>query len=275
MQVYRHLDIGTAKPEPSVTARLPHHLIDIVEPNLQFNAGDFVRRADALVESIVASGGVPIISGGTGFYLRNFALGLPTVPRGSPSFRKHLYIEAETRGWDALYSELLVADPTYARKIGASDRTRIARALEVIRTSGRPLSSFPPPQALRRDYEFLLIGLRRAREELYEHIDRRVDAMFARGLAEEVQNLRRRGFDGQAPGLQAIGYREFFVGEEEGLGQAQIKALIKRNTRRYAKRQMTFFRALPGVRWFHPDESNQVMECIQAFLSGGTESTES
>ena len=106
MQVYRHMDIGTAKPEPSVTARLPHHLISIVEADFQFNAGEFVRRADALVESIVASGGVPIVSGGTAFYLRNFALGLPAVPRGSPSFRKRLHVEGETRGWDVLYSEL-------------------------------------------------------------------------------------------------------------------------------------------------------------------------
>lgn len=260
------MNIGTAKPDADTLHRLPHHLIDIVDPDQQFNAGCFVRRADPLVRQVSAERGVPVVSGGTAFYLRNFAFGLPESPPGTSSYRQGVYQEAEEVGWDRLYQELSEIDPSYAAKIGASDTARIVRALEVARTTGRPLSSFRTPSSLRECFQFLLIGLERPREDLYRRIDRRVESMFDRGLAAEFQALLDRGYTARDPGLQAIGYREFFLGLSEGLEMEEIMGLVKRNTRRYAKRQMTFFRSLPGVVWIHPDNSDRVLAVIQTFL---------
>jgi tRNA dimethylallyltransferase len=260
------MDIGTAKPAAHIRERLPHHLIDVVDPDTQFNAGLFVRHADKLVRRISRDGGIPVISGGTAFYLRNFAFGLPESPPGSSEYRDLLYEEAAEKGWAALYKELTEKDPDYARKIGPNDTGRIARALEVVRSSGRPLSSFDTSSGLRDWFDLLLIGLERPRSELYARIDQRVEQMFSRGLETEVRDLMTRGYTDQDPGLQAIGYREFFQAVREDLSKTEVLALVQRNTRRYAKRQMTFFRSLPGVHWYHPDAGREIGQLIDGFL---------
>jgi tRNA dimethylallyltransferase len=264
MQVYRGMDIGTAKPDERVRDRLPHHLIDVVDPGVQFSAGDFVRLAETALDEIWLRAGVPILCGGTAFYLRNFAFGLPDAPPADLPIRRQLRQELAAMGLPALYTELERCDPSYAAKIGAGDRVRILRAVEVFRATGRPLSSFAVPKTLRSDVETFLIGLTRPREELYRRIDRRVDDMIAAGLEEEVWSLRRAGYGLESPGLKAIGYREFLSHGEEPLGR--VVELIKRNTRRYAKRQMAFFRSLPGVLWFDADDVEGVGEAIRGFL---------
>ena len=262
MQVYRGMDIGTAKPSAEERERIPHHLIDIRNPDEQFNAGEFVRLAGLACLDIARRGKLPIISGGAGFYLKNFILGLPEAPSSDPEVRADLKRELRERGAAALMEELARGDPVSAGRIHINDQYRLLRALEVLRLSGRPLSSFQTTGGGFSGCRFLIIGLSRPREELYRRINERCAAMFRRGLPAEVRRLYEAGYTPQDPGLRAIGYREFFVEEPSGgvyrLSEdiAGVQALVAQNSRRYAKRQITFFAAIPGVRWIEagPDE---------------------
>jgi tRNA dimethylallyltransferase len=257
VQVYRGLDIGAAKPPAAVLAALPHHLIDICNPDEQFNVGDFVRLADRACADIGGRGGLPVISGGAGFYLRNFVLGLPEAPPSDPLIRKALETEFRERGAQALMEELAACDPVSAGRIHLNDAYRLRRALEVFRACGRPLSSFASTGAgpeNRPRYRFLILGLERPREETYRRIDERCALMFRRGLPDEVRRLHEAGYGPGDPGMRAIGYREFF--REEAPGQwrfdtdtDRVQDLVARNSRRYAKRQITFFASIPGVKW--------------------------
>lgn len=261
MQAYRGMDIGTAKPESSLRERLPHHLIDILDPGEQYTAGDFVHRADQACAGIAARGRLPVVSGGTGFYLRNFMCGLPTGPAADPGLRAAVAADLQRQGADALRAELAAVDPVTASRIAALDLYRLTRAVEILRASGRPPSDFAPSAATRKGYRFLVLGIARPREELNERIALRVQAMVAAGLAGEFASLAARGYGPDAPGMAAIGYREFF-------GRSDIEAIkqaIILDTRRYAKRQMTFFRALPGIEWIHP-EPEAAGERIARFL---------
>lgn len=272
MQAYRGMDIGTAKPGPDELRRLPHRLIDIRDPDEQYTVGDFVHLADEACAGIAAAGRVAVVSGGTGFYVRNFIFGLPSSPAASPELREAVERDLEAQGPDALRSELEAGDPESAARIHGNDLYRLTRAVEILRATGRPMAEFAASSSPRSRYRFLLVELSRPREELARRIDARVDAMLARGLAEEVSALAARGYGPEAPGMKAIGYREFFANgnrgadplgagdRESGLagatgslrdlsrgGLATIAEEIKRDTRRYAKRQETFFRGLPGL----------------------------
>ena len=284
MQAYRGMDIGTAKPGPEELRRLPHRLIDIREPDEQYTVGDFVHLADEACAGISASGRLPVVSGGTGFYVRNFIFGLPSSPAASPALREAVARDLEALGPEALRAELEAGDPESASRIHVNDVYRLTRAVEILRATGRPMAEFAASSSPRSRYRFLLVELSRPREELWRRIDARVDEMFARGLASEVAELASRGYGPEAPGMKAIGYREFFAkgirgtdslggagyagsvsgdsprGCENGRagasgslrelsreGLAAISEEIKLDTRQYAKRQETFFRGLPGL----------------------------
>ncbi|MDR2104006.1 MAG: tRNA (adenosine(37)-N6)-dimethylallyltransferase MiaA [Treponema sp.] len=263
MQVYRGMDIGTAKPSPRLRSLFPHHLIDIRNPGEQFNAGEFVRLADEAVREISGRGALPVISGGTGFYLKNFINGLPEAPPSDGQIRAALREELRLKGAAALAEELAACDPVSAGRIHLHDEYRLLRALEVFRLSGRPLSSYRAsgagPEA-RGHYRFLIIGLKRSREELYRRINERCAAMFRSGLPAEVLKLRNAGYGPRDPGMRAIGYREFFV-ESSGGGPSlspdlpAVEALIARNSRRYAKRQLLYFASIPGVIWISAEDN--------------------
>ena len=266
LQVYRHMSIGTAKPDNSVTCRIPHHLIDCIDPDDEFSAGDFVREADRLCQKIYSHGKLPVISGGTGFFLKNFIYGLPSAPASSKEIRIQLQKRLEKEGLEALREELHSKDPESWERIKPLDSYRILRALEVFYSSGSPLSDFKLPDTVRSGYRFLLIGLIRDRAELYERINGRVEAMFRAGLPEEYKKLRAMGYRSACPGLSAIGYREFSLMEELGsLTLNDVKELIKQNSRNYAKRQITFFKALPDVHWMHPDQWQDAVEMVSNF----------
>ena len=259
LQVYRHMSIGTAKPDESVTSRIPHHLVDCLDPDQEFCAGDFVKQADDLCRQIYDRGKLPIISGGTGFFLKNFIYGLPDAPPSSQKIRALLQKRLEDDGLDALREELHQKDPDSWARIKPMDSYRILRALEVFYTSGTPLSDYKLPETMRSGYRFLLIGLTRDRAELYDRINQRVEAMFKAGLPEEYKKLRAMGYSPDCPGLSAIGYKEFSIMEELGsMTMNDVKELIKQNSRNYAKRQITFFKALPDVQWIHPDQWQEV-----------------
>ena len=258
-QVYRGMDIGTAKPEPRLRRRPPHHLIDVAAPEEQFTAGDFVRAADRLVAEIHGRGGLPVIAGGAAFYLWSFLHGLSAAPPADPELRRELQRRARQEGAAALHRELARLDPATAARLPSGDANRVVRALEVHRLSGHPLSAFRNPQAARGGYPRLVLGLQRERQELYARIDRRVERMLDAGLAAEVAALRARGYHAATPGLRSIGYAEFFLDATP----AARRALIQRNSRRFAKRQLTFFRRFPEVRWFPADDAPGVAAALR------------
>jgi len=248
MQVYRRLDIGTAKPAPELRLKLPHHLLDLVEPWEHFDVGRFVTDAEAAVSETLARGHLPVMVGGTGYYFKHFLYGLPEAPIADPAVRERLQARLEGEGLEALREALVRVDPVSAERIDANDAYRTKRALEVYEQSGRPLSSFAKHAEIRSDFSVTLVELTRERSELHERINRRVDAMFAAGLRREVEALATEGATPEWPSMRAIGYREFFT--EDGVlhrasEDAQITSSIKSASRRYAKRQMTFFRQLP------------------------------
>ena len=265
MQAYKGLDIGTAKPSPEVLSRLPHHLIDFKNPDEQYTAGEFVRLADTLCASLGSRNVLPVISGGTGFYIRNFLCGPASAPPSDPGVREKVSSDLAEFGVETLRRELESADPVSAGRISERDLYRLTRAVEILRTSGLPPSRFAPSEKARAAYDFLVVGVERPREELRGFIDARVDAMFAAGLAEEIASLAAAGYGPASPGLKAIGYREFF--EMEGSPPSAIAEAIKLHTRQYAKRQMTFLRALPGVVWIRPDPS-VLAGLVGDFLTG-------
>jgi tRNA dimethylallyltransferase len=266
MQVYRGMDIGTAKPSRAELSRLPHHLLDVVEPSGQFSAGEFVRHADGLIEAIRSRGKIPVVSGGTGFYLRSFLYGMPSAPKSDPEVRRRLRELAAEKG-DAWMHDLLASgDPEAARRIPANDLHRVLRALEVLETAGRSVYTFAWPSTPRIDHQFLVVGLDRPRDELYRRIEARVDGMFQAGLVDEVRSLLRAGYGPRDPGMRGIGYREFLAMRKGCLRYREVREMVKAASRRYAKRQLTFFRAIPEVQWFDAREPAAAREAVGSFL---------
>ncbi|MEW5817508.1 MAG: tRNA (adenosine(37)-N6)-dimethylallyltransferase MiaA [Spirochaetota bacterium] len=267
IQVYRYLDIGTAKPSRSLRKLLPHHMIDIVDPSEQFSTGEFVKLADRIATEVYSRGKLPVISGGTAFYIRNFIFGLPETPPGNSKIRKRLHKELEEDGIEPLYAELKRCDPVTAGRLSLSDHYRITRALEVFRLTGKPVSSFRVPFSFRKEYRFLILGIDRSRAELHDRINKRVDQMFLSGLYGEVKKLLSMGFSEKDPGLQGIGYREFLQMRRNGCTTlGEVKDQIKRDSRQYAKRQLTFFKSISEVQWFHPEEIDKIEDEVRYFL---------
>ncbi|HYA48152.1 MAG TPA: tRNA (adenosine(37)-N6)-dimethylallyltransferase MiaA [Burkholderiales bacterium] len=251
IQVYKGFDIGTDKPSPEDRRAVAHHLIDIVEPDVQFTAADFVREALAAAADIVRRRRVPFIVGGTGLYLKALVDGLFPGPGRDPALRAALEAAATKKGLEALFRELEAVDPAYARKVRSRDRVRIIRALEVHRLTGRPLSEhFLGTASPTSGYRVVKTGLRLERQALCRRIEDRVERMFERGLVDEVRGLLRRGVSEDVPPFRALGYRHVLSHLRGGLSLEEAKALTRQDTRRYAKRQMTWFRKMDGVVWF-------------------------
>jgi tRNA dimethylallyltransferase len=261
MQVYRGLDIGTAKPSPEEQARVRHHLIDVVEPYEDFSAGDFVRLADVAIADIRARGKVPLIVGGTGLYIGALVNGIFEGPTKDPDYRDEL-IGRERRTPGTLHAELAGIDPAAAARIHVSDVRRIIRALEVYRAEGRPITE------VHRDHRAQseprpanIVGLTRPRPELYERIERRVDEMMWAGFLREVRGLRDAGVSRESTAMQALGYKQLYAHLEGEVDIEETVRLIKRDTRRYAKRQYSWFNNMDGVNWVEMDDNN-ILETV-------------
>lgn len=263
MQVYRGMDIGTAKPDAAFLSRLPHHLIDIYSPHEQYGAGEFVRMADECCRDIYSRGKIPLVMGGTAFYIRNFMYGLPPTPTANETVRQKIDNRMKIEGADVLYNELTQKDPISAARIDIHDEYRIKRALEVYETSGKPLSSYAISEKYRQGYKFLVFSLERDREELYNRINERVIQMFDAGLVQEVQSLIKEGYTANDPGMQAIGYREFFIPHND---ESDVVRMIQRDSRRYAKRQVTFFKPLNDVCHIDADDIPEISTKISDFF---------
>ena len=262
MQVYRGMDIGTAKPDAAFLATLPHHLVNIRNPDEQFCAGDFVRLADISCKDILARGNLPVVLGGTGFYIKNFLYGLPETPQSDPTLRQSLLDRLKCEGAASLMRELADVDPESAKRIHINDEYRIVRALEVFHSSGRPLASFALSGQYRSGFRFCVIALERDRAELNNRINQRVDAMFDAGLEGEFHSLVAAGYGPTSPGMQAIGYREFF----SAANADDLREAIKNDSRKYAKRQETFIRPMPGVIHVNAEDTGAVYRAILAFF---------
>lgn len=248
MQVYRGFDIGTAKPTPEEQQGVPHHLIDIRDPGADFSVVEFQRLADALIREITARGRLPILVGGTGFYVRAVLREYTFAELETDgSVRARLNTEAAQQGLGALYQRLSRVDPAAAARIHPNDQLRIVRALEVYELTGRPISELQGQGGPR--YDHLLVGLTMNRELLYDRINRRVDAMLAAGWLEEVQLLLAAGVPPRAGPMTNLGYRELMAYLRGLSTWDEAVDWTKRNTRRYAKRQLTWFRREPDLHW--------------------------
>lgn len=265
MQVYRGMDIGTAKPSVAFRARIPHHLIDIRNPDEQYDVGGFVEDANVIMDHILDRGRLPIVSGGTGYYFKHLLFGLPETPPSDPAVRERVRERSRRLGLERLYEELRRVDPVTAGRVDPNDGYRVTRALEVYEQTARPLSSFAMTGTPRNDVEVTSVSLQRERDELRARIAERVGGMFAAGLRGEVERLLASGYGPGDPGLRAIGYREFFDAEGEfrpATDDDEIAGEIAKNTRRYAKRQQLFFRQLPDVLRVPADETGRVVGLV-------------
>jgi len=269
LQVYRGLDIGTAKPSREDRLRVPHHLVDVVEPTERFSAGEFARLGREAIAGIHSRGRVAVVVGGSGFYLRALFEGLSPLPAADPAVRRELRRRAGEEGAVVLHRELAAADPESAARIAAADVQRVVRALEVLRVSGRPLSRWIAEEpAGRRPLPAVWIGLTLPRTILYDSIAARVARMLEAGWLEEVGRLLDQGVAPEVPAFQAIGYRQIVrcVRGEWDLERAVAETV--RATRRFAKRQLTWFRNEPQVRWFDPrqlsDGISGVLDLMQS-----------
>ena len=242
--VYKEMDIGTAKPDEKLCCEIPHHLINLLNPDQQYNVSDFVNSADDACEQIFARGHLPVVCGGTGFYIRNFLYGVAPTPISDEKIRHEHKARIASEGNQTQNDQLKKIDPESAEKIHPNDAYRICRALEVYYLTGQKRSSFKPEGEgeLRSKYDFLFIVLEPQREVLYERIRQRVDMMFAAGLENEVRTLISKGYTKETPGMKAIGYSEWFESEDID----EISEAIKHHSCKYAKKQYTYIRDIPG-----------------------------
>jgi tRNA dimethylallyltransferase len=274
VQIFRYLDIGTAKPSLEELQRIPHHMIDVRDPTDVFTAGDYQREARRVLEEIRDRRHLPILVGGTGLYLRALTEGLFNGPKRSAYWRSRLEGIAETKGRSHLHRMLRRLDPMAAMRIAERDKPKVIRALEVRLETGKPLTqhlSENPRQPL-TGFEVHFVGLNPARDELYVRINRRVCRMFERGLENEVRQLLSRGIPATAKPFEAIGYRHVIADLDSCIPREETIRIIQRDTRRYAKRQMTWFRKQSDVTWFDgPGDSkeikNKVHQLVQPLLT--------
>ena len=259
VQVYRYLDIASAKPEKELVEKIPHHLVDIRFPWEQYNSGDFCKDAERLIKEINERGNIPLITGGTAYYFKQLLYGPSSTPESNPKTREEIQRTIDDIGLDKAYEMLMSLDMEAAKKIDKNDRYRISRALEVIKDTGRPLSSFPVSDTLREDIDFVIIGLKREKKELEDRIRKRVDIMFDSGAVREMKALLSMGADLSWPGMQGIGYREWFYAMESGeVNISIIKDMIIRSSIKYAKRQMAFFSSFSDTLWFSPNDIEKI-----------------
>jgi len=250
MQIYRGMDIGTAKPTPEQRRLVYHHLIDIVDPAQPYSVGDYLRDARNAIEGILKSGGTPIVVGGTGLYIRALMKGLLHGPPADLELREQLLRKEAENGEGTLYADLARRDPESAIKIHPNDLRRTIRALEVFLLRDRKLSDLQKEHAFRdQPYAFQLLFLVRGRSELYPRIERRVDEMIAEGLEDEVKGLMLKGYSRDLVSMQALGYSHFLEYFSNRASSGETVELLKRDTRRFAKRQFTWFRREPDARW--------------------------
>jgi len=270
VQVYRYMDIGTAKPTSRDRDLVPHHLLDIVDPDESFGAGAFRDLAHTVVAKIQRNKKNILVCGGTGLYIKALTRGLFRGPGKDEPLRQNLRAQEAERGEGYLYNELKKIDPRSAQRIHPKDTFRIIRALEIFHLTGTPPSQHYSAHAFQDTrYEYVQIGLQWDRTDIYERIEKRCDQMVADGLVEEVRSLRSRGYHSGLKSMQSLGYRHIGTFLDGHTTLEEAVSTMKRDTRRYAKRQLTWFRADPSVIWVdNPlDRFDHIERTVAHFLA--------
>jgi tRNA dimethylallyltransferase len=256
------MDIGTAKVTSEERDRVPHHLIDVVDPDQNFTAADFARLGDEAAASISRRGKLPLVVGGTGLYFRALLDGLVDVPPADPLLRRTLLETEEREGEGALHRRLREADPEMAERLFPRDLVRIVRALEVFHLTGSPLSRLQAEQSGATAFQVLFLGLSPGRDELYRRINLRVQTMVAEGLLQEVRQLLERGYSPESKALRTIGYEESIAHLRGEISLDEMIGRIQLNSRRYAKRQLTWFRKEKSMIWVDSSEEHDKIHAL-------------
>lgn len=263
MQLYKYMDIGSAKPTPKERAQVKHYLVDEIDPSEAFSAAKYQTLAKAAIEEIFAKGKIPVIAGGTGLYLNALLYDMDfSAPPGDEAFRDSLYREAEKYGPEFLHDRLKALDPDAAERIHPNNIKKVVRAIEAAK-EGNKVRNFATDLQPTKDYTAKLIGLTRDRQELYDRINLRVDLLVEQGLVEEVRGLLARGLTEGDISMKGIGYKEI-IGYLEGRWDLdEAIDLVKKNTRHYAKRQLTWFKRYQDMQWFNISEYDSDAACLE------------
>jgi tRNA dimethylallyltransferase len=270
MQVYRGMDIGTAKTPVEERGGIPHHLLDIVNPDDPFNAALYRALARPVIEDVSVRGHVPIVVGGTGLYIKTLLGGLFHCPASDPGLRERLNRESEEQGLEALYGRLKRLDPDAAQKIHPHDKVRIVRALEVMELAQTPFSVLTRNHRFRDSpFEALKICLQRNRQDLYDRINSRCELMIDKGLVPETEALLNKGYSPDLKPMKSLGYRHALKVLEGDWDLDKAVKELQTDTRRYAKRQLTWFRGDPQITWCQPQEKQRILERMRGFLNTG------
>lgn len=250
MQIYRQMDVGTAKPTSEELSLAPHHLIDIIEPDQTFNAGNFVEIADKTIQQIVSQDKVPVLLGGTSLYVRALLHGIIKVPDTSLEIKEKVRTLAKEKGLPYLYQLLQENDPESASQLHPNDISRVSRAMEFFWTTGKSIKNFQAEHQFQQNrYDVIKIGCEWDRNELYERINLRVHQMVEQGLIEEVEKLLKKGYSADLPSMQSIGYKQAVAYLNGEFSKENMIIDIQQKTRRYAKKQLTWYRKDTTVHW--------------------------
>ena len=260
-QFFKEMSIGTAKPTESEMGGVKHHFVDFISIEQEFSAGKFEQEVLHLLPQLYKKNNLAIMTGGSGLYIQAVCLGMNEIPDVDMSFREILYQELNDHGLSPLLQELSIKDPVYFEIVDENNPQRIIRALEICRGTGRPYSSFRTDHRIKRDFEVVKIGLEREREELFARIDERMDLMIEHGLFEEGQKLYEMR---HMNALKTVGYKEVFGYLDGTYDLNEAIRLLKRNSRRYAKRQLTWFKKDPEFTWFDPDRFEEILKHIRS-----------
>lgn len=265
MQIYRFMDIGTAKPTPQEQSAVRHHMIDIIDPDEPFDAAAYAVAAKIVTEKLLQNGELPFVVGGTGLYIRSLIYGLFEAGPYDENIRERLKRDAERDGSARLHARLESIDPVAASKIHKNDTLRIVRALEVFEVTGKPISTHHLEHGFRKKlFSTLKIGLLRDRETLYQRINNRVDQMIEEGLLSEVKGLLAKGYSPDLKSMQSLGYRHMINFISGRVSWETAVSTLKRDHRRYAKRQLSWFNADDEVRWLSPDRIEEAVDMVSA-----------
>ncbi len=255
-QVYKFMDVGTAKPTPEELERIPHHFIDIRFPDQLYSAGEYGRDARDVIATLLSKSITPLVVGGSGFYIRALVDGLFAPHVTDPEIKEQWRQRIKMEGKEQVFAFLQKVDPETGARLHINDTQRVVRALEVWELTGKPISEFRQGEETPASFIPLFFGLNRKRDELYARIEQRVDDMISEGLVAEVENLLHMGYGPQYNALRTVGYREVFDYFEGKIDYETMIDTIKQNTRRYAKRQLTWFRKDERIFWLYPGEQS-------------------
>lgn len=275
MQIYKYLDIGSAKPTPEEMQEIKHYLIDEIDPRAEFSVSEYKELAKKYIKEVSLKGKLPIVAGGTGLYVNSLVYDMDFSNASSnKEIRDKLTKEYEEYGSEYLHNKLKGVDSKASQRIHPNNVQKVIRALEIFYTTGESIKDFSSDLVENEDYNYILIGLNRDREELYERVNKRVGIMIDNGLIEEVKNLVNMGLKAEDISMKGIGYKEIigYLDGEYDLDRAIY--LIKRNTRRYAKRQLTWFKRYKKMKWFNLDENinkEKIISNIIEFIEGNIE----